>query len=245
MIRGVIFDLGDTLVTQEPLVGGDSNLEAAAAVVPLVSEYSGYSPSAEELAAAIGRKLQNAVVESYESSYSQPDTEALFHDVLDDLRCSLPREHARRVLDGYFRRYYESMVPLVHVMETLALARGLALKLGILANVLWGPELLRDRLRRLGITPLINCMVLSFEIGWMKPFPGAYREVLQRMDLRPSEVVMVGDDPYVDVIGAQRAGLKAIWKRLDASRTLPEGARPNRIIQSIRQLLPAVAEMAQ
>lgn len=243
MIRGVIFDLGDTLVTQEPLAGGDANLEAAAAILPLVEEYSGYSPSAEELAAAIGRKLQDAVVESYESNHSQPDTEALFHDVLDDLGCSLPREHARTVLDGYFRRYYESMAPLADVMETLTLARGLSLKLGVLANVLWGPELLRDRLRRLGIAPLISCMVLSCEIGWMKPFPGAYREVLQRMDLRPSEVVMVGDDPYVDVIGAQRAGLKAIWKRLDTSLAPPEGARPHQIIDSIRQLLPAVAEM--
>ena len=199
MIRGVIFDLGDTLVTQAPLAGGDANLEAATAILPLVEEYSGYSPSAEELAAAIGRKLQDAVVESYESNHSQPDTEALFHDVLDDLGCSLPREHARTVLDGYFRRYYESMAPLADVMETLTLARGLSLKLGVLANVLWGPELLRDRLRRIGIARLINCMVLSYEIGWMKPFPGAYREVLQRMDLRPSEVVMVGDDPYVDV----------------------------------------------
>ena len=243
MIRGVIFDLGDTLVSQEPLVGGDSNLDAAAAILPLVREYSVHSPSAGEVAEAIGRKLQDAVVESYESSYSQPNTEALFHDALDELQCSLPPEHARRVLDSYFRRYYESMVPLAEVMETLALARGLALKLGILANVLWGPELLRDRLRRLGIARLMSCVVLSSEIGWMKPFPGAYREILQRMELRASEVVMVGDDPYVDVIGAQRAGLKAIWKRLDTDRELPEGARPNQIIESIRQLLPAVAEM--
>ncbi len=243
MIRGVIFDLGDTLVAQEPLVGGDSHLNAAAAILPLVREYSENSPSAEDLAAAIGLKLQEAIVESYESSYSQPNTEALFHDVLDDLQCSLPPEHARTVLDSYFRRHYESMVPLAEVMETLVLARALPLKLGILANVLWGPEMLRDRLRRIGMARLMSCVVLSVEIGWMKPFPGAYREILRRMDLRPSEVVMVGDDPYVDVMGAQRAGLKAIWKRLDTGRAPPEGARPNQIIESISELLPAVAEM--
>ncbi len=243
MIRGVIFDLGDTLVTQEPLAGGDSNLDGATAILPLIREYSGGSPSAEELAAAIGEKLQGAIVSSYESSYSQPNAEALFHDVLSELECSLPREHVQTVLNNYFRRHYERMLPLTDVIETLTLAKGLALNLGILANVLWGPELLRDRLRRLGIAPLMSCVVFSCEIGWMKPFPGAYREILRRMDLRASEVVMVGDDPFVDIVGAQRAGLKAIWKRLDSNQAPPKGAKPNQTIEDIRQLLPAVVEL--
>jgi len=34
-IRGVIFDVGDTLLTQEPLVGSPSNLRGAAAIAPL------------------------------------------------------------------------------------------------------------------------------------------------------------------------------------------------------------------
>ena len=156
MIRGVIFDLGDTLVTQDPLIGEGSNLDGAAAILPLIGEYTEGGPSLGQLAAAIGEKMQRAITEAYEASCAQPDAETLFRDVLDELQCRLPEEHVDRVLHIYFGRVYERMVPLADVIETLTLAKQLSLNLGILANVLWGPEMLRDQLRRLGIAQLMN-----------------------------------------------------------------------------------------
>ncbi len=243
MILGVIFDLGDTLVTQEPLLGGPSNLDGAAAVLPIIHEHSGGSLTAEDLALVLGETLHQAVVESYDSGLAQPDTESLVRDALEQLDCSLPRQDIPPLLDVYFQHHFERMEPLGEVIQTLTLARRLSLKLGLFANILWGAEILRDRLRRLGISGVMDSVVCSTEIGWMKPYPGAFREILRRMDMRPAEAVMVGDDVIADVAGAQRAGLKAIWKRMDAGSDPPEGIRPNQMIEDIRQLLPAVASL--
>ena len=243
MILGVIFDLGDTLVTQEPLLGGPSNLDGAAAVLPIIHEHSGASPTVEDLASMLGETLHQAVVESYNSGLAQPDTESLVHDVLEQLDCSLPPREIPGLLDIYFQHHFERMEPLGEVIQTLTLARALSLKLGLFANVLWGAEILRDRLHRLGISRFMDCVVCSTDIGWMKPHPGAFREILRRMDMRPAEAVMVGDDVFADVTGAQRVGLKAIWKRMDADSDPPTDVRPNQMIEDIRQLLPAVASL--
>ncbi|MEU5548321.1 HAD family hydrolase [Micromonospora sp. NPDC047793] len=54
----------------------------------------------------------------------------------------------------------------------------------------------------------------------------------------PSQVVHVGDNPAFDVVGAQRAGLRAIWlnRRGDS---LPAGVLPDATVSSLAEL-PAV-----
>lgn len=243
MIAGVIFDLGDTLVSQEPLAGSQASLEGAEAILPMIREHSNSSPAAAQIAATLGERFQAAMAEAYESSLAQPELEGLFAAAMAELDCSLPADQIPRALDRYFWAHYQRMRPVGEVIPTLTLARGLGLKLGLLANVLWGADLLRARLRSLGIANLMSAALFSSEIGWLKPFPGTYREILRRMGVEPAKAVMVGDDPLVDVIGAQRAGLRSIWKRPVPATPLPDGVRPNLVIEDIRQLLPAVAEL--
>ena len=44
----------------------------------------------------------------------------------------------------------------------------------------------------------------------MKPLPGGYRRACEQLALRPSELVMVGDQTYTDILGAHLAGMHAI-----------------------------------
>ncbi len=44
-----------------------------------------------------------------------------------------------------------------------------------------------------------------------KPSPGFFRQGVRSMGLPSGAVVMVGDDPEADVLGAQRAGLDAVY----------------------------------
>ena len=49
----------------------------------------------------------------------------------------------------------------------------------------------------------------SSELGWRKPAPEFFREVEQRLGRRPEELVLVGDDPLLDVAAARKAGWEA------------------------------------
>ena len=71
------------------------------------------------------------------------------------------------------------------------------------------------RLRRVvagfpALSGLGEAPVISSEVGYRKPHPAFYQAACMRLDLPPDRVLCVGDDPENDVLGAGRAGLRAI-----------------------------------
>mgnify|MGYP003342460356 CR=1 FL=1 len=50
----------------------------------------------------------------------------------------------------------------------------------------------------------------SSELGWRKPAPGFFRAVEARLQRRPHELLLVGDDPRLDVEAASAAGWRAL-----------------------------------
>ncbi len=54
-------------------------------------------------------------------------------------------------------------------------------------------------------------MVTSDRTGVKKPHPFIFEFTLKRAGVRPHEALMIGDDLEADVIGAQKAGLEAIY----------------------------------
>jgi putative hydrolase of the HAD superfamily len=66
---------------------------------------------------------------------------------------------------------------------------------------------LRLILQRLGISKFFTNIFVSSELGADKPDPGIYRRALRLMDLKPNEVLHVGDDAQRDWQAASAAGL--------------------------------------
>jgi putative hydrolase of the HAD superfamily len=85
---------------------------------------------------------------------------------------------------------------------------------------------LRFILEHLGISKFFAHIFISSEIGADKPDPEIYRRALKLIDLKPNEVLHVGDDPERDWEAASAAGLSIF--RLD---------RPK---NSLRDLLAAL-----
>ena len=66
---------------------------------------------------------------------------------------------------------------------------------------------LRAILERLGISKYFGHIFVSSEIGADKPDPEIFRRALKFLDLRPGDVLHVGDDPEHDWRAAAAAGL--------------------------------------
>jgi putative hydrolase of the HAD superfamily len=72
---------------------------------------------------------------------------------------------------------------------------------------------LRFILQHLGISKFFADIFISSEIGADKPDPEIFRRALKLIDLKPNEVLHVGDDPERDWEAASAAGLSTF--RLD------------------------------
>jgi putative hydrolase of the HAD superfamily len=68
-----------------------------------------------------------------------------------------------------------------------------------------------DKLQYLKLEHLIDELVTSEETGFIKPDPRIFHTALERCNCRAEEAVMVGDAWKSDVLGAQLAGIRAVW----------------------------------
>ena len=72
-------------------------------------------------------------------------------------------------------------------------------------------HLQRSRLEHAGILHYFEDTFISMDIGYDKPDIRFYQEALKRANLQPSEVLMIGDSMTTDVLGAQAAGIDALF----------------------------------
>ncbi|MFM8414572.1 MAG: HAD-IA family hydrolase [Planctomycetota bacterium] len=69
--------------------------------------------------------------------------------------------------------------------------------------------------RLLGLAAVVEPLTLadhvfaSSELGWRKPAAEFFRAIERRLDLKPEQLLLVGDDPELDVAAARRAGWHA------------------------------------
>ena len=72
-------------------------------------------------------------------------------------------------------------------------------------------HLQRSRLDKAGILPFFEDTYISMDIGYDKPDIRFYQEALRRCGLQPHEVLMIGDSMTTDILGAQAAGMDALF----------------------------------
>ena len=67
----------------------------------------------------------------------------------------------------------------------------------------------RGQLERLGIVPLVDAVVLSCEVGSVKPYPEIYATALDELGVAAVDAVFIDDQPAY-CAGAQAAGIRPI-----------------------------------
>jgi putative hydrolase of the HAD superfamily len=118
------------------------------------------------------------------------------------------------------------------------------IKVGVLSNTIWSRTFHERVFARDGVLQLIDGAVYTSEIDHAKPHPEAFRAALRAVGVAdPAAAVYVGDRPYEDVHGAQRAGLRAILvphSDIPASQQVPVDVRPDAVVQRLAGVLDVV-----
>ncbi len=97
------------------------------------------------------------------------------------------------------------------------------------------PDIQRDKLAGSGLESYFPVVQVSAEAGFGKPNPAIFALALDALGVRPEDAVMVGDSAARDILGANRAGVRAIWIRRE-NQPLTSGAYPDATITSLSDL---------
>lgn len=113
-------------------------------------------------------------------------------------------------------------------------------RLAVVSNFDWTPTAV-GILASAGVRDLFTAIVVSDQVGWRKPRREIFEEALRRVGGRAGEALFVGDRADIDVLGAQRAGMAAVWINRDGE-SLPAGVTPPefeiRDLAELEEILP-------
>ena len=73
-------------------------------------------------------------------------------------------------------------------------------------------------LKRIGLAHYFERSLGAREVGALKPDPALFHKVIEGTGLQPQQVVYVGDDPALDVVGARAAGMLPVWINREGAR---------------------------
>jgi HAD superfamily hydrolase (TIGR01549 family) len=82
-------------------------------------------------------------------------------------------------------------------------------KVGIVSNNVLQEQ--REKLEFCKLSAYVDVLVVSEEAGVSKPDPAIFRMAVEGLGVTAGETVMLGDSWAADVIGARRAGIRAVW----------------------------------
>ncbi len=124
--------------------------------------------------------------------------------VLGQLGRILPQEQLTALAD-FERATWRAAVQLYpDTRPTLAVLRQQGLRLGLVSNCSCQAA---EAIRSLGLAALLDTLVLSCEVGILKPDPGIYLRACEDLGVAPSACAFVGDGGSQELRGAYTLGM--------------------------------------
>ncbi|MBU4246014.1 MAG: TIGR02253 family HAD-type hydrolase [Nanoarchaeota archaeon] len=218
MIRAILFDLDQTLIDFITMKKKASK-KAAQAMVKAGLKI-GIKTAGKEL---FDFYLKNGI-----------DGNTAFQEFIKKHNGEMNDRILAAALNAYLDAKRHYIKPYPDVIPTLKKLKKKGIKLAIVTDA---PRLKAYmRLDSMGITEFFDVVVGFEDTGEQKPSSLPFKRALKELNVKPEEALMVGDWPDKDVLGAQKAGMKACWASYGAARPNPK-IKADYEIKAFRELL--------
>ena len=114
-------------------------------------------------------------------------------------------------------------------------------RLGIVTN--GPPDVQREKVALLGLTELVDFVLISGEVGFEKPDPRIYAEALRHGRALVDEAVFIGDAPQFDILGAHNSGMRSIWVNRGGAEWAYGEHRPTCEVKDLTSVVPLLGSV--
>jgi HAD superfamily hydrolase (TIGR01549 family) len=236
LIKGIIFDLGSTLI-----------------------EFKG------NWADVVRKGAEDTAEWFFKQRHVKVDQTALVEAILDERRAALEQaaetlqearmaevlcralqraevsQRAEAMIELALRQFFApeeaAHDPFPDAVDTLKTLRAQGFKVGILSNA---PDdaLIQRMVNLFGLRPWASPVFSSAGVGWRKPSPQPFALIAKRWNLPPEQIAVVGDSLPADILGAKNAAMHSILAEMvtnPANEQHPH-IRPERRITTLAQV---------
>ena len=248
VVKGIGFDLFGTLVLQERF-----SFEQCTDGLLTSLQTSGFTLEKETFLPTyrqVNRRFMDQATvdgrETHNRLWVAGALQVLGHAVSPSDAC------VERAVEAYFEPFVRScqLIPGTYDMLTALAGR---YRLGLVSNFTHPPAV-EQILARVGLEQFFDEIIISGRLGVRKPHLAIFGELTRLLALTPAEIVFVGDELQADIIGAQKAGMRAVWMtyRQQLERPSPlgqflemseaaEGIRPDHVVATWSEFLATLA----
>jgi putative hydrolase of the HAD superfamily len=92
-------------------------------------------------------------------------------------------------------------------------------------------------LQRCGIAHWFDGHITAISAGAAKPDVRIFNRLLEEANVAAAQVLHIGDDPHLDVVGAMQAGMQAAWLNRNAKTWPAHLPPPARTIKTLEEIL--------
>lgn len=234
-IEAVVFDYGNTLIEFSARQAHACDARLAAALTSL------FGPHDADTLRRLRGADRSAPYAGDPPEYRENDLPAITRAAV---RTLYGREAAADELQSLLRTRFDAFVDVVTAApDTVPVLERLAprFRLALLSNYPDAPAI-RESLRKTGLSRFLDPVIVSADIGRVKPHPLPFRLMREALGRAPEAILYVGDNWLADVQGARRAGWRSVWvTRWSPPEEVPRrdgDLQPDAIIPALRDLPP-------
>lgn len=138
-------------------------------------------------------------------------------------------------------KFKKFAVPYHFTTPMLKELRNRGLKLGLITN--GKSEIQRSKINLLGIENLFDEIIISGELGVGKPDLKPFEVMSQRLDIKPQNMIYVGDFPVNDIEASRKAGYIPVWVMTIKYWLFPEIEVPEFCIKDVSKIPDIIEEL--
>jgi len=243
LIKGIIFDLGNTLLR---FAGdcGSINQQGAAAMAEWFFKKKRIKLDGSALVEAfMARRTANW------KKAQQTHTEIVAQESLRQALQQIDAPpHAEPLVEAAIKIYFASEEvcwhPYPDTIETLKQLKAQEYRLGLYSNAT-DDALIQRLVNQSKIRPWLSPTFSSAGCGWRKPKPDGFALIAARWGLSTEQIVVVGDTLDADVLGAQNAGMPSILVTMDENPANHDHRDivPTAVAENLSQIPEMVAQL--
>ena len=198
--KALCFDLGNTLIEFGPR--------------QIAHQYELLKGALEEMfgpcdGAVLKAVRDRQIVAPYSNGYRENDLRECGAELIRVVYDVEPEDHQIDCMaEARYRAFMEGIEVTGEVLELLGKLQK-RYRLALLSNYPCGRSI-RDGLAKLGLAEFFECIVVSGEVGFVKPHPLPYELMLEGLGLSADQCVYIGDNWLADVQGAKGVGMRAV-----------------------------------
>ena len=158
------------------------------------------------------RKIFFPMIEKSRETNKEAHFEIVLQKLISQYKIPLNGETSlRKLLEIYYLEVYSKRKLYPEVMCVLNALKNMGVRMGVVSNTTNPVFMKENEMQTAGLKPFFEFAIYSSGTLYRKPHPSIFELAIKKLNMKPAEILFIGDNISLDIAGAKNVGMKSAW----------------------------------